>query len=152
MVLIKPSTYMNLSGKAVNYWLQKEKIHISNLLVVTDDIALPLATFRIKVKGGDGGHNGLKHISETLGHSNFYRFRYGVGNNFNQGQQVDFVLGKWTPEELNLIKKREEDAVNAIYAFVSLGIERTMNYYNGDKVLLPESSKKKTTNKNLESE
>jgi len=128
--LIKPTTYMNLSGKAVNYWLQKEKIPLENLLVIVDDVALPLGTIRIRPKGGDGGHNGLAHINQIMGHSNYARLRFGIGDNFPKGTQVDYVLGKWSDEEWKLIQPRIELAVEVINSFVLSGLERTMSAYN----------------------
>lgn len=130
IVLIKPTTYMNLSGKAINYWLQKEKIPLENLLVIVDDIALPLGTIRIRPKGSDGGHNGLAHITETLGHSNYARLRFGIGNNFPKGAQVDYVLGKWSKEEWENIQPRIALAGEVINSFVLSGLERTMSAYN----------------------
>ncbi len=132
-IVIKPSTYMNLSGKAVNYWLTKEKINVNNLLVLVDDVALPLGTIRIKTKGGDGGHNGLNSIITNLGTSAFSRLRFGIGDGFGQGQQVNFVLGKWTQEEKTIILPRLEEAVEAILSFGTIGPERTMNVYNTKK-------------------
>lgn len=129
-LLIKPTTFMNLSGKAVNYYLQKEKIPIQNLLVVTDDVALPLGAIRIRPKGSDGGHNGLKNINETLGHGNYARLRFGIGSDYPKGAQVDFVLGKWTNEELKIILPRIDLAVEAIKDFGLMGLEKTMNAYN----------------------
>ncbi|MBA3704433.1 MAG: aminoacyl-tRNA hydrolase [Bacteroidetes bacterium] len=130
LILIKPSTYMNLSGKAVNYWLQAEKISKENLLIVTDDIALPFGTLRMKGKGSDGGHNGLKNIQETLATSDYARLRFGVGNEFSKGRQVDFVLGKWTDEELKLLEPRIILAEEMIQSFSSIGLQRTMTAYN----------------------
>ena len=129
-VLIKPSTYMNLSGKAINYWLQKEKIPLENLLVVTDDIALPFGTIRIKGKGSDGGHNGLKHIIATVGHNKWARLRFGVGAEFQQGRQVDYVLGKRNEEESERLEERVNRCVEAIGAFGTMGLTRTMNFFN----------------------
>ncbi len=130
VVLIRPSTFMNLSGKAVNYWLQAEKITVQNLLVVTDDIALPFGAIRIKAGGSDGGHNGLKSIQETLGTASYARLRFGVGNEFAKGRQVEYVLGKWSAEEEKLLAPRIEMAVEAIKAFPTIGIDRCMNAYN----------------------
>ena len=130
LVLIKPSTYMNLSGKAVNYWLQAEKIPFENLLVITDDIALPLGTLRLKGKGSDGGHNGLKNIQETLSTSEYARLRFGVGNEFSKGKQVDFVLGKWNQEEEKLLEPRIKIAIEMVQAFATTGLQRTMTAYN----------------------
>lgn len=129
-LVIKPTTFMNLSGKAVNYYLQKEKIPLGNLLVITDDIALPLGTIRLRPKGSDGGHNGLKSINETLGHDNYARLRFGIGNNYPKGMQVNYVLGKWTKEELNVISPRIELAAQCIKDFGFVGIQITMNLYN----------------------
>ncbi len=131
LVLCKPTTYMNLSGRAINYWLQKEKIPIENLLVVVDDIALPFGTIRIKKKGSDAGHNGLINIIETLGHQNFNRMRFGIGNEFSRGGQVDFVLGNWDGEEIKLLPERLDKMCEAIKSFATIGIDRTMNFYNG---------------------
>lgn len=129
-ILIKPSTFMNLSGKAVNYYLQKEKIPLSNLLVVTDDVALPLGQLRLRSKGSDGGHNGLKSINETAGSGNYSRLRFGIGSEYPKGAQVNFVLGKWSNEELKIILPRIELAAEAIKDFALTGIEKTMNSYN----------------------
>jgi PTH1 family peptidyl-tRNA hydrolase len=129
--LLKPSTYMNLSGNAVNYWLQAEKIPVENLLVVVDDVALDLGIIRMRGKGSDGGHNGLKHISHILGHQNYARLRFGIGNNFPQGFQVDYVLGAWEKDECEILTERIDVAVEAIKSFGTIGLERTMNIFNG---------------------
>lgn len=129
-ILIKPTTFMNLSGKAVNYWLQSEKITSERLLVITDDIALPLGTLRLKPKGSDGGHNGLTSIQETLGTNVYPRLRFGVGNEFPKGRQVEYVLGKWTLEEQKMLIPRIDLAVETIKKFGTIGIERTMNVSN----------------------
>jgi len=129
-VLIKPTTYVNLSGKAVNYWLQKEKIASQNFLVILDDISLPFGTLRLKPSGGDAGHNGLKSIQESLGHNNYCRLRFGIGNNFLPGQQVDYVLGKWNDEENKTLPERLEKCTEIIKAFGTIGVQRTMNEYN----------------------
>lgn len=129
-VLVKPSTYMNLSGKAVNYWLQAEKIPAEQMLVIVDDIALPLGAIRIRAKGSDGGHNGLVDIARTLGHENYARLRFGVGGDFPKGMQVEYVLGEWTAEEKTALPSRIEAAVDAIKSFGTIGLERTMNLYN----------------------
>ncbi len=131
LVLVKPSTYMNLSGKAVNYWMQKEKVALENTLVLVDDIALPFGSIRIRTKGGDAGHNGLAHICETLGHSKYNRVRFGIGNEFSKGKQIDYVLGDWTDEEAKALPKRIEIACDAIKNFPFIGIARTMNFFNG---------------------
>lgn len=130
LVLIKPTTYMNLSGRAVNYWLQKEKIPIENMLVITDDLALPFGKIRIRAKGGDAGHNGLKNINETLGSSKYSRLRFGIGNEFSKGQQVDFVLGEWDDDEVKMLPERIELCTSAIKDFSVIGIQRIMNQYN----------------------
>jgi len=129
-ILLKPNTYVNLSGRAVNYWLQKEKIPVSNLLVVVDDLALPFGTLRLKPKGGDAGHNGLKSIQSTLGTTNYARLRFGIGNNFNRGQQVDYVLGKWNSEEEKLLPQKIEQAIQMIKSFGTIGVAQTMNRFN----------------------
>jgi peptidyl-tRNA hydrolase, PTH1 family len=131
IVLIKPTTYMNLSGKAVNYWLQKENIEIENMLIVVDDLALPFGTIRIKKKGSDAGHNGLINIIETIGSQDFNRLRFGIGKEFSKGEQIDYVLGEWSDEELKKLPERIEKMKEAVKSFVTLGIERTMNYFNG---------------------
>ncbi|HKR03734.1 MAG TPA: aminoacyl-tRNA hydrolase [Bacteroidia bacterium] len=130
VTLIKPTTYMNLSGKAVNYWLQQEKIPMENLFVITDDIALPFGTIRIRAKGSDGGHNGLTSVIETLNTTVFARLRFGVGNEFNKGGQVDYVLGKWSEEEKKVLNERIEKSVEAVKSFISIGLGRTMNAFN----------------------
>lgn len=130
LVMVKPSTYMNLSGKAVNYWLQTEKISIENLLIITDDIALPIGTLRMKGKGSDGGHNGLKNIQEVLNTPNYARLRFGVGSDFTKGKQIDFVLGKWKPDEEQLLEPRIKMAIEMIQAFTTIGLQRTMSAYN----------------------
>ncbi|MCX6291636.1 MAG: aminoacyl-tRNA hydrolase [Bacteroidetes bacterium] len=130
LVIIKPTTYMNLSGKAVNYWLQTENISISNMLVIADDLALPFGTLRIKKKGSDGGHNGLTDIIAALGTNEFPRLRFGIGSEFSKGKQVDYVLGKWSAEEQKSLPERIETAVQMIKSFISIGIDRTMSDFN----------------------
>ena len=130
IILIKPSTFMNLSGKAVRYWMQKEKVDIKNILVIADDINLPFGKIRIRPKGGDGGHNGLKNIIELIGSSEFPRMRYGMGKNFHQGQQVEYVLQKMTEEEKDFFNKNKQKTSEIITSFVTIGLERTMNLYN----------------------
>ena len=130
-ILIKPTTFMNLSGKAVNYWMQAEKIKSENILVITDDLALPLGTLRMKGKGSDGGHNGLKSIQETLTTGDYPRLRFGIGNTFNKGHQVDYVLGEWTDEEKKVLPARIDMCVEMIKGFGTIGIERTMSSFNG---------------------
>ena len=131
IIYCKPTTYMNLSGKAVNYWLQKEKIPLSNLLIVVDDLALPFGTIRIKKKGSDAGHNGIIDIIKSLGHQNFNRLRFGIGDEFSKGHQVDYVLGKWTSAENEKLFERTEKMAEAVKSFIAIGIDRTMNIYNG---------------------
>ncbi len=133
LILIKPSTYMNLSGKAVRYWMQKEDIPIENILVVVDDVALPLGVLRMKGQGSDGGHNGLIHIIETLQSIEFPRLRVGIDNNFAKGFQVEYVLGKWTREEEKILIEKIPIAVEMIKSFATIGIERTMNFFNKNK-------------------
>jgi peptidyl-tRNA hydrolase, PTH1 family len=129
-VLIKPSTYMNLSGKAVNYWMQAEKIPVENLLVVTDDIALPFGKLRMKGKGSDGGHNGLKSIQETLGTVDYARLRFGIGSEFSKGRQVEYVLGEWSKEEKAVLPERIEVATEMIKAFGTIGLQLAMTNFN----------------------
>jgi len=129
-ILIKPTTYMNLSGNAVRYWLAAEKLSPENLLVITDDIALPFGKIRIRAKGSDGGHNGLKSINETLQTQEYARIRFGVGNEFSKGRQVDYVLGNWNAEEEKLLAERMDVVIEAIKSFGTIGLERTMNFYN----------------------
>lgn len=130
VLLIKPTTFMNLSGKAVQYWMQAEKIPLENVLIVTDDIALPFATLRLRGKGSDGGHNGLKSIAESLGNTNYARLRFGVGSDFAKGHQADYVLGKWTSEELAAIPEKLKFAEEIVKCFIGHGITKTMNDYN----------------------
>jgi PTH1 family peptidyl-tRNA hydrolase len=130
IVIIKPSTYMNLSGKAVRYWMQKEEIPRENIIVVVDDLALPLGALRMKTKGSDGGHNGLISIIELLETTEFPRIRFGIGNDFARGYQVDYVLGRWTIEEEKTLLPRINDCVEMIKSFVLIGPERTMNFFN----------------------
>ena len=129
-VLIKPTTYVNLSGKAVNYWLQKEKIPIENLLVIVDDIALPFGVLRMRAKGGDGGHNGLKNINEALGTTNYARLRFGTGSEFPKGRQVDYVLGEWTKNEQEELPAKIEHAIDMIKSFATVGVQKTMADFN----------------------
>ena len=130
-IMLKPSTYMNLSGKAIKYWMQQEKITIDNLLVVTDDINIDFGTIRIKAKGSDGGHNGMKDIQEKLGTTKYPRFRFGVGSGFSKGKQVDYVLGKWSADEESQLIERLPVATKAILSFGTDGLNNTMNNYNG---------------------
>ena len=131
VVLVKPTTFMNLSGKAVNYYLQSEKIEPENLLIITDDLALPFGTLRLRTKGSDGGHNGLKHIIQILNCSTFSRIRFGVGNEFSKGKQEDYVLGQWSNEEESFLSERVDTAIEMIKSFVMFGAAQTMTLFNG---------------------
>lgn len=122
---------MNLSGNALRYWMQKEKIEIENVLVVVDDIALPFGTLRLKPQGSDAGHNGLKNIQEILGHTNYARLRFGIGSDFPRGRQVEYVLGNWTPEQWAAIPERAERCVEIIQSFCLIGMQLTMTQFNG---------------------
>jgi len=134
LILAMPTTYMNLSGKAVRYWLEEESIPIENLLVISDDIDLPSGTLRLRMKGGGGSHNGLNHIIELLGHSNYPRLRFGIGKNYSQGYQIEYVLGKFEKQEWEeLITPSIENAGEVIKAFVTAGIQKAMNQCNIDK-------------------
>ncbi len=130
LVLLKPSTYMNLSGKAVRYWLEAAKVDRERLLVVSDDIALPFGTLRLRPKGSAGGHNGLKNIAELLGTEEFARMRFGVGGDFPRGHQGDYVLGEWTAEEREALPERLKLFGDAIKSFAAVGTAMTMNYFN----------------------
>ena len=131
VLCLKPATYMNLSGKALKYWMDKEKVPLENILVVTDDLNLPFGTLRVKTKGSDGGHNGLKDIQNVLQTSNYNRFRFGVGADFGKGRQVDYVLGKWNEAENEQLPERLEKSAELVHAFILSGIQRTMNQFNG---------------------
>ena len=131
VLFLKPSTYMNLSGKALHYWMEKENIPLENILVVTDDINLDFGVIRVKTKGSNGGHNGLKDIQNTLNSANYNRFRFGVGANFGKGKQVDYVLGKWNEDEKTALVERLEKSTELIKRFVLSGITTTMNEFNG---------------------
>ncbi|MDY3319064.1 aminoacyl-tRNA hydrolase [Riemerella anatipestifer] len=131
VILLKPDTYMNLSGNAVKFWLKKENIPLENLLVITDDLALPFGTLRMKMKGSDAGHNGLKNIQELLQTQNYPRLRFGISANFSEGKQVDYVLGKWTEEEQSKLPERLEQFTKASLAFVFTGIQNAMTGFNG---------------------
>lgn len=130
-ILLKPNTYMNLSGKSVLYWLTKEKIPLENLLIITDDLNLPFGTIRLKAKGSDGGHNGLKDIQDKLQTTKYNRFRFGISDAFSKGRQVDYVLGKWSVEEKTAFKERLETSVELIKSFGTAGLNNTMNAFNG---------------------
>ena len=131
LILLKPSTYMNLSGKAVSYWLKQEKVPLENLLVITDDLNLPFGSIRLKKKGSDGGHNGLKDIQATLNTTSYNRFRFGISDKFSKGRQVDYVLSEWTEDEQNALKERLPISADAIESFALAGMDHTMNNFNG---------------------
>ncbi|MCI7781189.1 MAG: aminoacyl-tRNA hydrolase [Bacteroidales bacterium] len=131
LLLLKPSTYMNLSGNAVRYWMKEKKIDISQLLVISDDLALPFGTLRMKPSGSEGGHNGLRHITQILGTQKYARLRFGIGNDFARGAQVDFVLGGFTPEEQEKMDERLATAADFVRSFALEGMQRAMNKYNG---------------------
>lgn len=130
VILIKPTTFMNLSGKAVHYWLQQERVPLENLLVIADDIALPEGTLRIRLKGSDGGHNGLADIGEVLATFQYARLRFGVGSNFPKGRQADYVLSRWPEEQEALVQEKIKMAADAVKSFVSIGPVFTMNLFN----------------------
>ena len=130
LVVLKPNTFMNLSGHAVRYWLQKENIPVENLLIVVDDLALPFGTLRLKPKGSDAGHNGLKNIAELLGTQAYARLRFGIGNDFPRGGQIDYVLGKFPQEQLDAMPEKLALAADIIKSFCLAGIQLTMNQYN----------------------
>jgi len=132
LVLLKPTTFMNLSGNAVRYWMQKEHIAQEHLLVVVDELALPLGTFRLKANGSNGGHNGLGHIQQLIGQQ-YARLRMGIGNDFQRGGQIDWVLGKFSAEELSVLNPTIDTAVDVVKSFVLAGIDATMNQYNKRK-------------------
>jgi len=131
VLCLKPSTYMNLSGRALKYWMDQENITIENVLVITDDINLPFGTLRLKAKGSDGGHNGLKDIQNTLQTTKYHRFRFGVGAEFSKGKQIDYVLGQWNLEENNALSERLERSTQLIRSFIFTGPKNTMNTFNG---------------------
>jgi PTH1 family peptidyl-tRNA hydrolase len=135
-ICICPTTFMNLSGKAVKYWLEREKVDVQNLLVIVDDLALPLSKLRLRPGGSDAGHNGLKSIQETLGTTEYPKLRFGIGNAYPKGRQVDFVLGKWQPDEEPLVKAKVEKAVEAIEKFATTGINNTMTEINKLEIAL----------------
>lgn len=130
LILLKPSTFMNLSGLAVRYWMQKENISLENLLIVVDDLSLPFGSLRLKGKGSDAGHNGLKHIAATLGTQNYARLRFGIGNDFPRGGRVDYVLGHFTDEDWKIMDERLNTAGEMIKSFCLAGLDVTMNQYN----------------------
>ena len=130
LLLLKPSTYMNLSGNAVRYWMQQEKIPVENVLIIVDDLSLPVGAIRMKQNGSDAGHNGLKHIAQMLSTQNYNRLKFGIGNDFPSGGQVDFVLGKFSPEDNKAINEKVPVACDAIKAFALSGMQFAMNHYN----------------------
>jgi peptidyl-tRNA hydrolase, PTH1 family len=130
LILLKPSTFMNLSGNAVDYWLKKENIPLENMLVIVDDLALPLGNIRMRPKGSDGGHNGLSHISYILSTTEYPRIRIGIGNSFRKGAQIDFVLGRWSPDEKKFMEKRTDIVIEMIRSFTFAGLELTMTTFN----------------------
>ncbi len=130
LTLLKPSTYMNLSGNAVRYWMQAEKIEIENILIIVDDLALPFGSLRLRPSGSDAGHNGLKHIQETLSTTNYARLRFGIGNDFNRGQQIEYVLSGWSPEQLETLPQLIDRSSDIVKSFCLAGLQRTMNDYN----------------------
>ena len=129
-VCIKPTTFMNLSGRAMKYWLAKEKIEVENSLTIVDDLALPLNKLRLRKSGSDAGHNGLRDIQNILGTDVYPKLRFGIGNNFPRGMQVEFVLSRWFPEEVPLVRLKIEKSIEVIENFASIGIDRTMNTIN----------------------
>ncbi len=131
ITLLKPSTFMNLSGKAVRYWMEQLKVPVENILIISDDIALPFGSIRIRAKGSHGGHNGLRNIIELIGTSNYPRIRFGVGSEFSTGQQVDYVLGEWSDDERERLPERMEQVTKAILSFATAGLANTMNGFNG---------------------
>jgi PTH1 family peptidyl-tRNA hydrolase len=139
LTLLKPSTFMNLSGNAVDYWIKKEKIPIENTLIIVDDIALPTGSLRLKPKGSDGGHNGLAHITQTLGTSEYARLRFGIGASFYKGGQVDYVLGGWTAEETKIIEEKIPVAIEIIKSFAFTGLGLTMTAFNKEGKIKPET-------------
>lgn len=130
-IFLKPNTYMNLSGKAILYWLTKEKIPLENLMVITDDLNLPFGSIRVKMKGSDGGHNGLKDTQDKLNTTKYNRFRFGISDAFSKGRQVDYVLGEWTDDENSQLDERLEKSIELIKSFGLAGINNTMNNFNG---------------------
>jgi PTH1 family peptidyl-tRNA hydrolase len=130
LVLLKPSTYMNLSGNAVRYWMQKEKVELENLLILVDDLALPFGSLRLKPRGSDAGHNGLKHIQDTLATDAYCRLRFGIGNEFSKGSQINYVLSPFTEEEREKLPARLEIAIQMVSGFCLAGVQNTMNQFN----------------------
>lgn len=130
IILIKPTTFMNLSGRAVKYWLDKEKVPIENMLVILDDLALPLESIRLRPGGSDAGHNGLTSIQESIATNQYPRLRFGIGNDFPKGRQVDYVLGKWSTKEEPVVQQKINACVEIVESFATIGLQRCMNNYN----------------------
>lgn len=149
LILLKPSTFMNLSGNAVHYWLKKEKIPVENLLVIVDDIALPPGSIRMKPKGSDGGHNGLAHINSVLATTVYARIRLGIGNGFSKGTQVNYVLGRWDPEERKFIEERIAIVIEMIKSFAIAGTDLTMTAFNSSAKLPPRNQEEPGDDKKL---
>ena len=135
LICIKPTTYMNLSGRAVKYWMDKEKIEIENTLTIVDDLALPISKIRLRASGSDAGHNGLKDIQLTLGTDAYPKLRFGIGNDFKKGQQIDFVIGKWNTGEKKIVELKIEKSVEVIESFASIGLSRTMTMANALEIV-----------------
>jgi len=148
LTLLKPSTFMNLSGNAVNYWIKKEKIPIENTLIIVDDVALPLGSLRLKPKGGAGGHNGLTNISEVLGTNEYARLRFGIGASYHKGSQINYVLGAWFPEEIKIIEEKIPVAIEIIKSFVFAGLELTMTAFNKEGKVKTEETQKNNAPQN----
>lgn len=147
-ILLKPSTYVNRSGHAVKYWLKKEKIPEENMLVLVDDLSIPFGSIRLRTKGGDGGHNGLAHINMILGHGNYARLRFGIGNDFMIGGQVNYVLGKLDDQEEKILNKRLDLAIEMIKSFGIIGIELTMTKYNKEAKSLDDGERNSSGSEN----
>jgi PTH1 family peptidyl-tRNA hydrolase len=148
LILLKPSTYMNLSGNAVNYWMKKENIPLEKILIILDDIALPLGSIRLRSKGSDGGHNGLAHITAILGTHDYPRIRFGIGNGFRRGSQVDFVLGTWSMEENKVVGEKIPVVIEMIRSFAFAGVELTMTAFNKAGKIKPAEKKKDSPGEN----
>ena len=148
-ILLKPSTFMNLSGNAVRYWMNREKIEPENLLVIVDDIALPLGSIRLRPKGSDGGHNGLAHISSVLGTDQYARIRIGIGNGFHRGSQVKYVLGTWSSEERKFLEKRIDLVIEMVKSFGTVGTELTMTTFNKAGKITARDNKENITGQKL---
>jgi PTH1 family peptidyl-tRNA hydrolase len=134
-ICVKPTTFMNLSGKAFKYWMDKEKIEIENTLTIVDDLALPISKIRLRASGSDAGHNGLKDIQLTLGTDAYPKLRFGIGNDFKKGQQIDFVIGKWNTGEKKIVELKIEKSVEVIESFASIGLSRTMTMANALEIV-----------------